>query len=524
MDNRRRGTTMENVGTSHSNDRPARSFQSFGKRRWTTLVAAVTVLAVLGSVAAGATRSGSSPQPTALSPTATASDHAVTATATAARRPSIVLILTDDQRWDTLWAMGHVQEVLKQHGVTFKNAFVTNSLCCPSRTTILTGKYSHSTGVYSNAPPHGGFPSFHDRTTIATVLHGAGYRTALIGKYLNAYRAAAHAGYVPPGWDRWFAFAGDNGHYYSYDVTDNGRIRHFGSRPADYSTNVLANQAVGFIRNTRGPLFLYFTPSAPHLPAIPAPQDRTAFSAHRFGWPPNFNEQDVSDKPTWVRTAPLRPAGYVASNRLRQYRTLLAVDRAVARIVRALRDTGRLSTTFIAFMGDNGFLWGEHRLGDKRAVYEESIRVPLVIRYDPLTRSARTDDHLVLNMDLAPTWATLGAADVRRERSQSPAAVAFKLGSLADAVPRRAPEGRGGGPDHPERSHLLRHPNEGLQVRRLPDSRAGAVPAHHRPIRAAQPRPPSPVPRPDAVAASPSQPHVQAPSPGLHGLRVDVSD
>jgi hypothetical protein len=147
---------MENVGTSHSNDRPARSFQSFGKRRWTTLVAAVTVLAVLGSVAAGAMRSGSSPQPTALSPTATASDHAVTATATAARRPSIVLILTDDQRWDTLWAMGHVQEVLKQHGVTFKNAFVTNSLCCPSRTTILTGKYSHSTGVYSNAPPHGG--------------------------------------------------------------------------------------------------------------------------------------------------------------------------------------------------------------------------------------------------------------------------------------------------------------------------------------------------------------------------------
>jgi hypothetical protein len=260
---------MENVGTSHSNDRPARSFQSFGKRRWTTLVAAVTVLAVLGSVAAGATRSGSSPQPTALSPTATASDHAVTATATAARRPSIVLILTDDQRWDTLWAMGHVQEVLKQHGVTFKNAFVTNSLCCPSRTTILTGKYSHSTGVYSNAPPHGGFPSFHDRTTIATVLHGAGYRTALIGKYLNAYRAAAHAGYAPPGWDRWFAFAGDNGHYYSYDVTNNGRIRHYGSRPADYSTNVLANQAVGFIRNTRGPAVPVLHPVGSPSPCHP---------------------------------------------------------------------------------------------------------------------------------------------------------------------------------------------------------------------------------------------------------------
>jgi arylsulfatase A-like enzyme len=331
----------------------------------------------------------------------------VAATVTAAHRPSIVLILTDDQRWDTLWAMPNVRELLQQHGVTFKKAFVTNSLCCPSRTTILTGKYSHSTGVYTNFPPHGGFPSFRDGTTIATVLHGAGYRTGLIGKYLNTYSTAAHSGYIPPGWDRWFAFAGDNGHYYNYDVTNNGRIRHYGSQPADYSTNVLANQAVGFIRNTRGPLFLYFAPSAPHQPSIPAPQDKTAFSARHFGWPPNFNEADVSDKPAWVRAAVLRNPAYVDGVRRRQYRSLLAVDRSVARIVRALHDTGRLSTTFIVFMSDNGFLWGEHRLGDKRAVYEESIRVPMVIRYDPITRSARTDGHLVLNMDLARTWAAL---------------------------------------------------------------------------------------------------------------------
>jgi N-acetylglucosamine-6-sulfatase len=327
--------------------------------------------------------------------------------AMAGHRPSIVLILTDDQRWDTLWAMPNVRRLLGQHGVTFNNAFVTNSLCCPSRTTILTGKYSHSTGVYTNTAPHGGFPAFNDRSTIATVLRGAGYHTALIGKYLNAYGPAAHAGYIPPGWGRWFAYASGNSHYYDYSVTDNGRLRYFGSSPSDYSTNVLANHAVTFIRKKVGPLFLYFAPSAPHEPAIPAPQDTTAMKTMDLHWPPNFNEPDVSDKPAWVRAAPLRDPSRVAAIRRRQYQTLLAVDRSVARIVQALRDTGRLSTTFIVFMSDNGFLWGEHRLGDKRAAYEESIRVPMVIRYDPITRSARLDDHLVLNMDLAPTWAAL---------------------------------------------------------------------------------------------------------------------
>jgi N-acetylglucosamine-6-sulfatase len=240
-------------------------------------------------------------------------------------------------------------------------------------------------------------------------LHFTKLRTvALVGKYLNYYGPAAHRGYVPPGWDRWFSYASGNAHYYNYDITDNGRIRYYRSAPWDYSTTVLGNHAVDFIRNTKGPLFLYYAPSAPHQPAIPGPRDRAAFSSGlNLSWPPNFNEADVSDKPDWVQDAPLRHPSMVAATRMRQYRTLLGVDRSVARIVQALRDSGRLSTTFIVFMSDNGFLWGEHRLADKRAVYEESIRVPMVIRYDPITRSARVDDHLVLNMDLAPTWAAL---------------------------------------------------------------------------------------------------------------------
>src|SRR5439155_4770888 len=131
----------------------------------------------------------------------------------AASGPSIVLILTDDQRFDTLWAMPTVQREIVRDGVEFRNAYVVNPLCCPSRTTILTGKYSHSTGVYRNFAPFGAFDTFHDSgaesSTVATWLHDAGYTTALVGKYLNHYGAAALGGYVPPGWDHWAAFAQD---------------------------------------------------------------------------------------------------------------------------------------------------------------------------------------------------------------------------------------------------------------------------------------------------------------------------
>src|ERR687888_401742 len=120
-------------------------------------------------------------------------------------RPNIVLTLTDDQPWNSLWAMPAVERRLMAHGVTFKRAFVVNALCCPSRASILTGQYSHSTGVYGNTGPYGGFRSFHgDGSTIATWLNDAGYRTALVGKYLNEYRGP----YIPPGWDHWFAFTG----------------------------------------------------------------------------------------------------------------------------------------------------------------------------------------------------------------------------------------------------------------------------------------------------------------------------
>jgi len=336
------------------------------------------------------------------------------ASAAPGARPNIILVLTDDQRWDSLWAMPMVQQDLVEQGVTFTNAFVVNALCCPSRTSILTGQYSHSTGVYSNAPPHGGFSVFDDSTTIATRLHEAGYRTALFGKYLNGYAQFTDGSYIPPGWDQWDAFyPRGSAAYFNYQMSVDGRLRSFGDGPESYSTDVIASQAVDFIHRTRNrPFFLYFAPSAPHAPAIPAPRNVGTFSDLPPWRPASYNELDVSDKPVWVqqrrRFSSKRKAGTDAFAR-HQYESLGAVDDAVDAIVEELRLTGQLQNTMIVFASDNGYLYGEHRLTGKQAPYEESIRVPLVIRYDPLTAAApgRSDDRLALNIDFAPTFGEL---------------------------------------------------------------------------------------------------------------------
>jgi arylsulfatase A-like enzyme len=323
-------------------------------------------------------------------------------------KPSIVFILTDDQRWDTLDAMPTVRGELAARGITFANGFVSDPLCCPSRASILTGQYAHSTGVWQNKEPYGGFRAFHqDGSTIATWLRRAGYHTALFGKYLNRYRGT----YVPPGWEKWEAIAGavdPYALYYRYTLNIDGRLVKHGSRPEDYSTDVLGDDAVDFIRKTPGSLFLYFSPYGPHTPARPAPEDEDRIPRHRPLRPPSFNEPNVSDKPQWVRNLqPIGEAGQRTIDTLRDrtYATLRSVDRAVGKIVDALAETGRLHNTLIVFMSDNGFLFGEHRFFNKAVAYEEAIRVPLVVRYDRLIRSPRVDRHLVVNIDVAPTFA-----------------------------------------------------------------------------------------------------------------------
>ncbi|GIV00654.1 MAG: hypothetical protein KatS3mg014_2269 [Actinomycetota bacterium] len=320
---------------------------------------------------------------------------------------TIVLLVTDDQRYDTLWAMPTVQRELVRRGADLPDAFVVNPICCPSRATILTGAYSHTTGVYRQIPPYGRFEWFRDGSTLATWLHDAGYTTGLFGKYLDGYQHAGLTGYIPPGWDRWAAFI--HSQYEDYKLQVDGRVVRYGSAPQDYSTDVLAGMAEAFVRETPGPLFLYLAPAAPHGPAPPAPGDEHAFADLPPWRPPSFDEADVSDKPEWVRDLqPLSEARreHIDALRRNQYASLLAVDRMVGRLIEALRETGRLADTLFIYTSDNGLLWGEHRWRRKEVPYEEAIRVPLVVRWDEGgVRAGSRPEVLAANVDLAPTIA-----------------------------------------------------------------------------------------------------------------------
>lgn len=345
----------------------------------------------------------------------------------AATRPNIVFVLTDDQRFDTLGAMPTVQRDLVGRGVTFTNAFVVNALCCPSRASILTGRYSHSTNVYGNNGQYGGFGSFRDRSTVGTWLRSAGYRTGYVGKYLNGYRSS----YVPPGWDRWVAFSRVGYERFELNV-DGSRRGYLPGNPAHYSTDVLTRHATRFIRNARKPFLLVYAPFAPHSPAVAALRHADAFGATAPWRPPNYNEQDVSDKPTWIQQiAPWSHDDELNADLFhrRQLQTLLAVDNGVNALLGELRRRRILRDTIVAFMSDNGYSWGAHRVEGKGVPYEESIRVPLVIRFDRLFRGSRIETRPALNIDLAPTFAA--AARAKRARVDGQSLLGIVGGSVA---------------------------------------------------------------------------------------------
>lgn len=320
--------------------------------------------------------------------------------------PNVVIVLTDDQRYDTLWAMPNVRHQLVDKGTKFRNGFVVNPLCCPSRASILTGNYSSRTGVWSNGGKYGGFGAFDDTTSLATRLQGAGYHTGLVGKYLNHYDDPS---YTPPGWDSWQPMlAKSEGKYYDYDLNDNGTPVHYGHAPSDYSTDVLMHDGVSFIQDAPAdvPLFLYLATKAPHGSATPAPRDKHTLSERQLHFNESWNEGSVDDKPAYIRTQ--RPLGITKQFRFRRGlldadRSLGAVDDGVQHLIDALTASGRMENTIFIFLSDNATAWGEHRWGAKSVPYEETIRVPLVVRYDALAGPDRPSGALALNIDLAPT-------------------------------------------------------------------------------------------------------------------------
>lgn len=337
----------------------------------------------------------------------------------AASKPNLIFILTDDQDLSSLAYMPKTLELLGAQGMTFRNHFVPLSLCCPSRATLLTGLHTHNHKVFTNFPPDGGFASFaaqgHEERTLATALHDAGYRTALIGKYLNGYPDQDDPTHIPPGWDEWVSpVKGSPYAAYRYTTNENGQLVKHGSKAEDYMTDMLSKKATAFVRSADGqPFFLFLSTYAPHKPATVAKRHQGLFPGLQAPRPPSFNEADVRDKPPRIRGLKLlKPEQIAAIDTLyrKQVLSLQAVDEAVAALVEALRETGQLDNTFIAFTTDNGYHLGQHRLEPgKYTIYEPDIHVPLLVR-GPGVPAGVEVAALTSAVDLVPTFAELAGA------------------------------------------------------------------------------------------------------------------
>jgi N-acetylglucosamine-6-sulfatase len=340
-------------------------------------------------------------------------------------RPNMMFILTDDMRKGDLAYMPKTRSLLGGRGMTFRNAFVSNALCAPSRASIMRGQYSHNNGVWSNSSTDspstatGGWQAYqqngNEADNVATRLDDAGYRTALFGKYMNRYANTTDA--PPPGWDRWFAAAtlGDP-KYFDYDVNDNGTPKHFGTSDRDYMTDVLSRKTEAFISSSVSqgtPFFAYVAPIAPHAPATPARRDVHAYDGVNGPRLPSFDEEAVSDKPPWIRQLPKLTSSQIAAideRHEKRVESLQAVDDLVEGVVRTLRDTGALGNTYVIFTSDNGFHHGEHRIPQQKwRPYEEDVHMPLLVR-GPRVAAGSTTSKLTLDTDYLPTFTNLAGA------------------------------------------------------------------------------------------------------------------
>jgi arylsulfatase A-like enzyme len=346
-------------------------------------------------------------------------------------RPNIVVIMTDDQTVEDLDAMPATRRAFVSKGVTFQRSVVSYPVCCPSRATFFTGRYAHNHGVMGLYKPTGGYTRFDDRDALPVWLSQAGYHTVHIGKYLNGYGTERPAD-VPAGWSEWYGGV-DPATYrmWNFTLNENGRFVTYGSpgeeAPALYQTDVFRDKALDAIRRggrSGKPLFLSLSFVAPHHEEAPiraqtgvtirsAPRHRGLFSSLRLPTGRGFDERDRSDKPRFMRRFPVLDAtaiaGIAAEFRARR-ESLLAVDEAVAAIVRELQARKLLGGTYLLFTSDNGFLLGEHAVpSGKMLAYDPSARVPLMLRGPGLKRRHASVEP-VSNIDLAPTILELAGA------------------------------------------------------------------------------------------------------------------
>jgi arylsulfatase A-like enzyme len=384
-------------------------------------------LAAVASLAAGvATSSRGSQASQPAVPSAVAGTRAsVPRDLLTPTRPNIVFVLTDDLSMNLLRYMPHVQ-AMQRDGLTFKNYFVSDSLCCPSRSSIFTGNFPHDTDVFSNVGRRGGFREFYDRGeeqhTFAVALQNAGYRTAMMGKYLNGYgqQKGSVPGlpytYVPPGWSEWDV-SGWGYREFNYSLNDNGEMQQYGSEPKDYLTDVLARKGVDFIDSsaaTGQPFFLELATFAPHFPYTPAPRDADDFPGLQAPHPPNFDKLPT-DPPAWLaHRAPLDATQMqqIDSVFRRRAQAVQAVDEMIGQIEGALAANGLSRDTYLVFSSDNGLHTGEYRLmPGKMTAFDTDIHVPLIIS-GPGIPAQTTTNAMTENIDLAKTFTQIGGTNL----------------------------------------------------------------------------------------------------------------
>lgn len=332
--------------------------------------------------------------------------------------PNIVFILTDDMEASAIEFMPKTKELIGLQGATFTNFYISMSLCCPSRATILRGQYMHNTQIAGNKLPEGGFDKFYqlglEQSTMAVWLQQAGYNTALFGKYLNEYPGVAGPTYIPPGWTEWYSpVKGNVYRNFNYTLNENGNPVEYGQAPEEYATDVISNKAQDFIqRNVEAgtPFFAFISVFAPHAPSEPAPRHAGLFTDLVHPRTPSFNEEDITDKSQSYNEQDLLSTKEIERMEAlypKRAQSLQAVDEMTVAIVNQLESLGQLENTYIIFTSDNGYHMGEHRLiQGKNTPFEEDIHVPFLIRGPGITSNSIVNS-IAGNVDLASTFAEI---------------------------------------------------------------------------------------------------------------------